>query len=48
MAATGIRPALPPALAELFERRERVTELPNDLAAVQAFVAAHVDLEGAA
>ena len=48
MAATGIRPALPPALAELFERRERVTELPNDLAAVQAFVAAHVGLEGAA
>ena len=48
MAATGIRPALPPALAELFERRERVTELPNELAAVQAFVAAHVGLEGAA
>ncbi len=48
MAATGIRPALPPALADLFERRERVTELRNELAAVQAFVAAHVGLEGAA
>jgi threonine synthase len=36
--ATGIRPALPVHLADLLERPERVTELPNDLAAIQAFV----------
>jgi threonine synthase len=39
--ATGIRPALPPALGDLFERRERVTRLPNDLDAVTRFVSAH-------
>jgi threonine synthase len=36
--ATGIRPPLPPHLAELLERPEQFVELPNDLAAVQAFV----------
>jgi threonine synthase len=36
--ATGHRPALPPRLAELFNREERFTVLPNDLAAVQAQV----------
>ena len=36
--ATGIRPALPPRLADLFEREERVAVLPNELAAVQAYV----------
>jgi threonine synthase len=36
--ATGIRPALPPHLADLFDRPERIDELPNDLAAVQGFV----------
>ena len=30
--ATGIRPALPPAFADLYERPERFTVLPNDLA----------------
>lgn len=39
--ATGIRPALPLHLADLFDRPEHTTELPNDLAAVEAFVAAH-------
>ena len=39
--ATGIRPALPPALGDLFERRERVTLLPNDLGAVTRFLCAH-------
>jgi threonine synthase len=34
-AATGIRPALPPHLADLLERRERFTVLPNDEAAVE-------------
>ena len=38
--ATGIRPALPPRLADLFDRPERFTVLPNDLAAVEAQVRA--------
>jgi threonine synthase len=37
--ATGLRPALPDHLADLFDRPERTAQLPNDLAAVQAFVA---------
>ena len=37
--ATGIRPPLPPHLADLFERHERTSLLANDLGAVQAFVA---------
>jgi threonine synthase len=36
--ATGVRPQLPPHLADLFERPERTRTLPNDLAAVQGFV----------
>ncbi len=36
--ATGVRPALPPRLADLLERRERFDVLPNDGATVQAFV----------
>jgi threonine synthase len=39
--ATGIRPALPPALGDLFERPERVTLLPNDRDAVTRFLRAH-------
>ena len=39
--ATGIRPRLPAHLADLMERREHISELPNDLAAVQEFVKAH-------
>jgi threonine synthase len=34
--------ALPPHLADLFERSERLEVLPNDLAAVQAFIASNV------
>ena len=37
--ATGVRPPLPAHLADLFDREERFTRLPNDLAAVQEFVA---------
>jgi len=37
-AATGIRPALPPRLADLHERAERINRLPNDLRAVQSFI----------
>ncbi|MBI3711333.1 MAG: threonine synthase [Proteobacteria bacterium] len=40
--ATGIRPALPPALADLLTRPERLTALPNDLAAVEDFVRGRV------
>ena len=39
--ATGIRPPLPPALAEIMQRRERITALPNDAGAVARFVRAH-------
>ncbi|MGU3493525.1 threonine synthase [Xanthobacteraceae bacterium A53D] len=38
-AATGKRPALPPHMADLFGRKERVTVLPNDIAAIEAFIA---------
>ena len=34
--ATGITPALPPRLADLYQRKERYTVLPNDLGAVQS------------
>ena len=37
-AITGERPALPPRLASLMSDPERITVLPNDLAAVQRFV----------
>ena len=46
--ATGIRPALPPRLADLFERSERVDDLPNDLATVQDHIRARASLEGVA
>jgi threonine synthase len=37
-AATGVTPALPPHLAGLMSARERMTVLPNDRAAVAAFI----------
>jgi threonine synthase len=40
-AATGVRPALPDHLADLFEREERYTVLPNDFDAVTTFVTEH-------
>jgi threonine synthase len=36
--ATGVRPPLPSHLTDLYERTERVTDLPNDLATVEDFV----------
>jgi threonine synthase len=36
--ACGIRPALPPRMADLYDRPERVAVVPNDLAALQALV----------
>ena len=38
--ATGLRPPLPPRLADLYDRTERYTVAPNDLAAVEAGVRA--------
>jgi threonine synthase len=40
--ATGERPLLPPRLADLYERPERVTVLPNELRAVQDFIRGRV------
>ena len=36
--ATGVRPSLPAHLADLLDRRERFTVLPNDQGAVEAFI----------
>jgi threonine synthase len=36
--ATGIRPPLPPRLAGLYERPERITEAENDLAALETLI----------
>jgi threonine synthase len=36
--ATGVRPPLPPHLADLFDLPEHVTRMPNDLATIQQFV----------
>lgn len=40
-AVPGATPSLPAHMADLFEREERCTVLPNDLAAVQDFVSQH-------
>ncbi len=37
-AATGIRPALPARMAGLFDRPERVTRVPDNLAAIQSLI----------
>ncbi len=42
-ASTGLRPTLPPRMADLFERPERVTRLPDELAAVQALIRDRID-----
>ncbi len=46
--ATGVRPALPAHLADLYDRPERLAVLPNDLAAVQQHVRAALAMAGAA
>jgi threonine synthase len=46
--ATGIRPQLPPRLADLFEREERYDVMPNDLSGVMAHIRARVGVKGAA
>jgi threonine synthase len=45
--ATGIAPKLPPRLADLMERPERLTVLPNDLKTVQDYVLARARAAGA-
>ena len=37
-AAMGTRPALPPRMADLFDRPERMTRIGNDLSAIQALI----------
>jgi len=37
--ATGVHPALPEHVSDLFDREERIVNLPNDLQAIEAFVA---------
>jgi threonine synthase len=37
--ATGVHPALPNHVADLFDREERIVNLPNDLQTIEAFVA---------
>jgi threonine synthase len=39
--ATGIRPPVPAALAEIMDKRERITILGNDVAAVAGFLRSH-------
>lgn len=36
--AAGVRPSLPPHLADLMERPERTAVLPNDLGAIEAYI----------
>jgi threonine synthase len=37
-AATGVHPSLPPRMADLFDRPERMTRVPDDLAALQSLI----------
>ncbi|MEO5338089.1 MAG: threonine synthase [Magnetospirillum sp. WYHS-4] len=46
--ATGIHPALPARMADLFDRPERLDVLPNDLGAVRDFIAGRVAGKGSA
>ena len=46
--ALGLRPALPARVGDLYEREERVTALPNDLAAVRAHIRERLRVPGAA
>ncbi|MEM6757923.1 MAG: threonine synthase [Pseudomonadota bacterium] len=40
-AATGVRPPLPSRMADLYDRPERSTRVPNDLGALKAHIHAH-------
>ena len=41
-AATGQHPPLPPRMADLYERSERVTRLPSDLATIEEHILEHL------
>ena len=41
-AATGVHPPLPPRMADLYERSERVTRIANDLGAIEAHIKGHI------
>jgi len=47
-AATGLRPPLPPHMEDLLSRKESVSVLPNDLAAIEAFIAARARIASGA
>ena len=40
--ATGVHPPLPPRMADLYERSERVTRIANDLTAIQDHIRGHI------
>ena len=42
--ATGVRPALPPRMADLYERSERVTRVENDLTAIETLIKDRIHL----
>ena len=42
-AATGLRPALPSRMADLFDRAERVTRVPGDLTALKSLIVERID-----
>ena len=42
--AIGIRPPLPKRMADLYERSERMTEVPNDLGAIEALIKKRIAL----
>ena len=44
--ATGLRPPLPPRMADLYQREERYSVMPADLAQVEGFVRAHARRNG--
>ena len=46
--ATGVRPALPPHLADLLDHPEHFDVLPNDLDVIQSHVRQHISSRGAA
>jgi threonine synthase len=46
--ATGTRPALPPALADIMQRKEQVSVLPNDIAVVSRFIRERARLQARA
>lgn len=40
--ASGIRPPLPPRMADLYDRPERVSRIANDLAAIETHIKGHI------